>query len=257
MSPAENKTSGHTAATPAQPDNNPAPVSVPLLTKDLETQADTGTSCTPWRCICHLELSFANGDIIRGIAWFIDEKTLVTAGHNLLDPKRGWARTIAIRPGYCPEGMSISQLTYATGSDVHPAWKEGIRRGHLSYNKDIAYIKVADPALGRFLGHLSFRAITDSELLHANLIVGYPVATTPGAMCIDASRTDWFDANFLYYRLKTPPENSGAPVFANFPDGSRHVVGCDLHGAAKYTSNSGVRLSQDIVDFINAAKEYQ
>lgn len=207
----------------------------------------------PWRCICHLDLRFQYGRSGHGTGWLVDGKTIITAGHNLLHPKLGWATGIAVRPGYNQGGTGYGQDFPAIMRDVHSNWRAGVEQGDLSYQHDIGYIRIKDVGLGDYLGYFGIRILTDDELRYGNLIVhsaGYPSAEWPGSMWADASRIRDFDEHYLYYRLDTEEGNSGAPIFATFPDGRRYVVAGHVHGTEDQTSNAGLRITDEIFDAI-------
>lgn len=207
----------------------------------------------PWRCICHLDLRFPFGRSGHGTGWMVDGKTIITAGHNLLHPQLGWATGIAVRPGYNQGGTGYGQVFPAIVRDVHPNWRQGIERGSPAFQHDIGYIRIKDVGLGDSLGYFGMRALTDGELRYGNLIVhsaGYPSAAWPGSMWVDASRIRDFDENYIYYRLDTEEGNSGAPIFATFPDGRRYVVAGHVHGTEDQTSNAGLRITDELFDAI-------
>jgi V8-like Glu-specific endopeptidase len=59
------------------------------------------TSTTPWRCICHLEITYDSGQVGFGTGWFAGERTVVTAGHCLYTrgtPSRQ-AKQVRVIPG--------------------------------------------------------------------------------------------------------------------------------------------------------------
>lgn len=212
---------------------------------------------TPWRSICHLDLVYANGQTAHGTGWFVDETTIITAGHNLFHPTTGWVEGVAIRPGLNLGGTGFNETVYAIKGNVHPTWRASLENNSPSYAHDIAYMKIEEAELGRFLGYFGIRALTDKELSFGNLIVhsaGYPITGSPtGSMWVDATRIGpgSFDQDFIYYRLDTQPGNSGAPIFASFSDGSRYVIACHVHGTLNQSSNAGVRITDEIFDLID------
>jgi len=54
----------------------------------------------PFRCICHLEITYESGRTAHGNGWFEGPDTLITVGHNIINGDiREWARDIRIIPG--------------------------------------------------------------------------------------------------------------------------------------------------------------
>ncbi|MEO0763143.1 MAG: hypothetical protein AAFZ09_15290, partial [Pseudomonadota bacterium] len=45
------------------------------------------TARPPWRCICYLYVKFTDGGELSGTGWFSSSDTVITAGHNLYNPK--------------------------------------------------------------------------------------------------------------------------------------------------------------------------
>jgi glutamyl endopeptidase len=59
------------------------------------------TSTTPWRCVCHLEITYDSGQVGFGTGWFAGPHTVITAGHCLYtrgSPARR-AKQIRVVPG--------------------------------------------------------------------------------------------------------------------------------------------------------------
>lgn len=207
------------------------------------------TTRTPWRSICHLQIQFASGSG-SGTGWFVDNRTIITAGHNLLHPKVGWASGIAVRPGLNRGGAGLDIGAYAVAGNVHPQWEAsaGKSRPH-----DIGYLKLADPSIGNFVGAFGLRVLSDDELTFGDLIVhssGYPSTKPRGTQWVDASRLNGFSDAFVFYRLDTIGGNSGAPIFATFANGQRLVIACHTHGTADRSSNAGLRVTDEIFDMI-------
>jgi V8-like Glu-specific endopeptidase len=209
------------------------------------------TSGVPWRSICHLTIRFA-GATAQGTGWFVSQDTIITAGHNIYDPRFGWAEAVTITPGKNGATVDPYGFLYAVKGDVHPKWIES--KG-ADLTADLAYLKINDPAIGKRLGWFGLRVLTDAEIRESPLIIhsaGYPAVKPRGTQWVDASRIGDFDAQHIYYRLDTWGGNSGAPIFATFSDGQRQVVASHSHGTADRTSNAGVRITDAIFDQIEA-----
>lgn len=208
----------------------------------------------PWRSICHLELVFAHGRNGHGTGWFVDETTIITAAHNVHNPRAGRVTGMGVRPGLNLGGAGLEIGAFGVEADVHPNWVGSIGTPDQQLF-DIAYVKIDDPSIGRFLGAFGLRVLTDHELAHGNLIVhssGYPATKVPGSQWVDASRLSGFSANHVFYRLDTEIGNSGAPIFAAFANGQRQVIACHTHGTKDGGSNAGLRITDEIFDLVES-----
>ncbi|HEX8681755.1 MAG TPA: trypsin-like peptidase domain-containing protein [Ardenticatenaceae bacterium] len=87
------------------------------------------TSGQPWRCVCHLDLEFANGQVGQGTGFLISERTVITAAHVLYDrghserPARGWTSSITVTPGLNGDYQPFGSVTVTSAKNefiIHP-----------------------------------------------------------------------------------------------------------------------------------------
>jgi V8-like Glu-specific endopeptidase len=57
------------------------------------------TTTYPWRAICSLKITAANGKKFIGTGWLVSPRTVITAGHCVyMHDEGGWARSIEVIP---------------------------------------------------------------------------------------------------------------------------------------------------------------
>lgn len=207
------------------------------------------TAQVPFRCICHLEITYEGGQTATGSGWLAGPDTVVTAGHNVLNAEiRQWARDIRIVPGRNGTGSGPFGETFATFADALDGWKNGFDPA-----SDLGVIKMADQSIGLATGWFGFAVFTDDDLRQAPLIqsAGYPAETKAyGTQWYDAGRAGRYSEAFISYRVDTEEGQSGAPVFFSNDEGQRWVVATHVYGRAR--SNLGQRVTEDIFGTISA-----
>lgn len=202
----------------------------------------TNTSVFPWRAICSLEITAADGSRWIGTGWFTSPRTVVTAGHCVFMGSRGgWVRSIRVIPGRSgmvqPYGSVVgSQLRSVRG------WTEQGQRTH-DYG---AIVLPAGLAPGNSVGWFGFTNLSDASLdqLTVNLS-GYPGDKPTGTQWFHSLRIKHVDPSVLTYDIDTAGGQSGAPVW-RLLDGQRHVIGIHTNGAT--SGNSATRITQPVFD---------
>lgn len=208
------------------------------------------TSTLPWRCICHLEISYASGRNAIGTGWLSSADTVITAGHNVFSAAGdGWATGIRVVPG---RDSSIAPFgeTYAARIDALAGWADSNGKAH---DRDVGVIKLADTSMGHRTGWFGYAVFTDRDLLNAPLIhsAGYPGVSKPFA-------TQWFDGGrvtnytqaFIEYRIDTEEGQSGSPIFFCNAERQRWVVATHVYGQPN--GNLGRRVSNEVFNAIAA-----
>lgn len=217
------------------------------LTADSDERAQiTETEAYPWRCVCALTITAADGSRWLGSGWLAGPRTVITAGHCLYMPARGgWVRQIEVVPG-----RNGSQQPYgacvATSFRSVRGWT---RKQHWGYDYG-AIILPVDRAFGNLLGHLGYLNLSDHDLrdLPVN-IAGYPNDKPRGTLWYGAHQFELITARTLEYTVTTLGGESGAPVW-QLKAGQRYVVG--IHTNGDLAGNSAVRLSAPVFANINA-----
>jgi glutamyl endopeptidase len=225
------------------------------------------TSATPWRCICHLEITFDSGQVAFGTGWFAGKNTVITAGHCLYTrgatPRK--ARQVRIIPGrdgtMAPYGYVVAnrfawnKKWETTDKDVDAA----------AYDYGAIFIDddkdsdVSGESFGERIGYFGLRCYPPEEdkLLEMAIVnnAGYPhEATKPyGTMWFNAGRVRIDsgapkDDRFLQYMVDTTGGQSGSPVFLlDSIKNQRYVVA--IHTTGNFI-NHGVRITAEVYDQI-------
>jgi len=220
------------------------------------------TTGTPWRCICHLEITYDSGMVGFGTGWFAGEHTVITAGHCLYTrgtPSRRAAQ-IRVIPGrngtLAPYGYVISKRF-----DWHARWQSEADDGNAApYDYGAIFIDdvLNGAPFGERIGYFGLRNYDESEerLLDMAIVnnAGYPhEATKPyGTMWFNAGRVHIKgadeDKRFLEYMVDTTGGQSGSPVFLfDTVKNQRYVVA--IHTTGNFI-NRGVRVTEEVYDKI-------
>jgi V8-like Glu-specific endopeptidase len=210
----------------------------------------TNNELYPWRCVCSLVITAANGVQRSGTGWLVSPRLVLTAGqHVYLPHEGGWASQIEVIPGRNgtarPFGSAICQdFRSLTG------W---VNNSDPDYNCG-AILLPADQRYGDTLGWFGYTVREDEYLRGLTLnLSGYPA---------DGGRTGQQDTHWFHsgpvkevlekqisYEIDTSEGQSGAPVWEMTGNGERYGVA--IHNETVGTSiNHGVRITQDLSDNI-------
>ena len=201
------------------------------------------TTGLPWRCIAMLTITYEDGSRGTGTAWFLGEKALGTAGHNIRDPQHGRATEILVSPAF--DGTTAPFGTYRViQTYCDPAWLGGTNDASL----DFGVLLLGDGAVGRRLGWFGFAAYSDQQLNRLLLNVsGYPVKRLNRTQHFNGGRIDEVAKKFLRYSFDTVGGMSGAPLFALFGQ-QRVVVG--IHTSGNDRANRARRIDRPLYEIL-------
>jgi glutamyl endopeptidase len=221
------------------------------------------TSTTPWRCICHLEITYDSGQVGFGSGWFAGECTVITAGHCLYTrgmPSRR-ATQIRIIPGR-NSTLAPYGYVFARKFDWHPRWQsetDDIKAAPYDYGAIFLDFNVNGAQFGERIGYFGLRSYDEDEkkLLDMAIVnnAGYPhEAGKPyGTQWFNAGRVHVQDGvindeRFLEYMVDTTGGESGSPVFLfDSTNNQRYVVA--IHTTGNFI-NRGVRVTAEVYDKI-------
>lgn len=225
------------------------------------------TSVTPWRCVCHLEITYDSGQVGFGTGWFAGPHAVITAGHCLYTrgtPARR-ARQVRVIPGrngtLAPYGYVV-----ATKFDWNKNWETAAKDEDAApYDYGVIYIEdqgsINEMSFGERVGYFGFRAYAAEDEKHLDMAIvnnaGYPheAAKPYGTMWFNAGRVDMDagpvkDDRFLQYMVDTTGGQSGSPVFLlDAKVNQRYVVA--IHTTGNFI-NRGVRITAEVFDQISA-----
>ena len=200
------------------------------------------TTAFPFRTICKLEITAADGSQWGCSGALIGPRTVLSNGHCVfMHDHGGWVRQIRVIPGKNgspePYGAAISTFYHSV-----KGWTESE-----SSNYDYAVVVLpANQKLGNAVGWMGLANLSYFSLLGLNVNnSGYPGDKPYG--------TQWWNANNIlavtdrriYYRIDTYGGQSGSPDW-RYKDGQRHIVAVHNTGGSPF--NGGVRIVQPVFD---------
>ncbi len=187
------------------------------------------TRALPWRMVCSLRLRSANGGVFVGTGWFVGPRTVLTAGHCILDRRVGAFVSIDVMPGRSGNLRPFGHLSVtAAEAEVHPDWAEGF-----DPDRDVGVLHLPEP-LGERTGWFAIASPEDA-LLQGYLVnvAGYPaeIADRP-----THGRELWWHKDAvaslsperIFYTTDTSGGQSGGPVFA-YDDAADGPIAVGIH----------------------------
>jgi len=202
------------------------------------------TTTFPWRAICSLKITAADGTNWIGTGWFCGPRLVMTAGHCVhMASNGGWVKQIEVIPGRNgasqPYGSRVSKTFRSTNG-----WVQSQNR-----NYDYAAIYIAGgTALGNTVGYFGYGTRSDSELMSYLVNVsGYPGDKPTGTQWWHSKGVKSVSPFTFVYDIDTMGGQSGAPVWV-LSNNQRIAVGIHTNGAP--TGNSATRIQQQVFNNI-------
>ena len=206
------------------------------------------TSVYPWRTICHLDITAANGSKGGCSGALIGPRTIATAGHCVyMHDKGGWVKQVRVTPGKNGPGSTAATEPYGGVAATQFLSVKGWTQSKSSNYDYGVIILPPDKKLGNTTGWMGLASLSFFSLLGLRVNnSGYPGDKAPYP-------TQWWNANNilaltdrrLYYQIDTYGGQSGSPVW-RFKDNKRHIVGVHNTGGAPF--NGAVRLAKPVFD---------
>ena len=204
------------------------------------------TTRIPWRMICQLIITRADGRKSRCTGWFIGPRTVMTAGHCVYSHSAGgWAKQIEVIPGMDAGSQPYGAQTGYSFRSVK-GWTSGRKVGY-----DYGAIILPNNTLGNRVGWFGFANLSASSL--RNLLVnnaGYPGDKPFGTLWFNAGRITKVTTRRLYYMVDTAGGQSGSPVW-RYRNGKRHAVGVHAYGGCP---NKSTRINSQVFANMKAWK---
>lgn len=199
------------------------------------------TTAIPWRMVCQLIITKADGSKSGCTGWFIGPRTVMTAGHCVYSHSGGgWAKKIEVIPG-----MDAAVKPY--GSQVGTSfrsvkgWTKNKKLTH-----DYGCIILPNETLGRRIGWFGFASLSQKSL--KNLLInnsGYASDKQPSStQWFNAGRITKVESQRLQYMIDTYNGHSGSPVW-RYREGKRHAVGVHAYGGCP---NKATRITRPVFD---------
>ena len=199
-----------------------------------------GTRTFPWRTICKLEITAANGRRFGCTGSMIGPRTVLTNGHCVfLHNNGGWARSIRVIPG---KNGSSEPFGSATSRHFHSV--RGWTRDRSSNYDYGVIILPSNNKLGNRTGWMGLANLSFFSLLGLRInSSGYPGDKPYGTQWWNSNNILAVTARRVYYRIDTYFGQSGSPNW-RYKNGKRHIVA--VHNTGGSVMNGGVRLSKPV-----------
>ncbi|MEO5681149.1 MAG: serine protease [Chitinophagaceae bacterium] len=194
------------------------------------------TTSFPWRAICALKITAADGTRWIGTGWLVSPRTVITAGHVVyMHDHGGWARSIEVIPAMNDAARPYGSCSSSTFRSVN-GWTG-------SKNSDYDYAAIVLPAncrLGDRTGWFGLAVKDDAFLRNAILnLSGYPGDKGGNQQWFMSRKTKSVSARRIVYDIDTMGGQSGSPVWI-LVNGQRYGVG--VHTNGHLSGNSATRI---------------
>ena len=192
----------------------------------------------PWRCICALIITAADGTSWRGTGWVTGRRSIITAGHRVhMSDRGGWVDNIIVIPGadgpWRPFGSA-----FTTDFRSVAGWVEDQNLG-FDYGVIILPEDLSLEPLGRF----GFTAMPPDQLPgRMTNIAGYPSDKPANTLWYHARPVREVIGNRITYLVDTAGGQSGAPVWLS--EGRDRIV-TGIHTVGRPTYNSATLITPD------------
>ena len=208
------------------------------------------TTVYPWRAICSLAITAANGSNWIGTGWLVAPRTVITAGHCVwMHNQGGRVASIRVMPG---RNGSATETPFKSCLATHVRttvkWIDD-RDSDRDYGCVLLPQSFMDYSS---LGTFGYASLSDLENMTVNLS-GYPGDKPTGTQWFHSRKIKNVESRRFSYDIDTAGGQSGAPVW-RFKDNQRHVVGIHTNGSS--TGNSAVRITSAVFDNIKAWKHW-
>ena len=197
----------------------------------------------PWRQICALRIVSQTERTFVGTGWFIAPGVLATAGHCVfLQNEGGWAKSIRVIPAKNGSDQPFGVMTSTRFASVD-GWVVKRQRDF-----DYGVVLLDDPAVGVQLGNFAVNALDTGDLRDTDAqISGYPADRDNATFQYFHARPmiDVTDTR-LIYDIDTFGGQSGSPIWQETDE--HGVVAIGIHTTGNVSSNSGTRISHDVLE---------
>lgn len=210
------------------------------------------TTVYPWSTVVKIEGNF--GEFSMGCTgWMLGPSTVATSAHCIYDHDvHVFGTNVEIIPalntdaensepfGRCKAVIAwIPSLWFSSGNDQYDYGVYGL-----------------NCRVGEQTGNLGYQILADNLLLNTLVnVTGYPAVKGGTTMWYGLGGVSGFSQNFVEYQNDTSLGQSGAPVWEFINDGCENCVTAIHHGGVP-TFNYGVRINQDVFDFLFVMQQW-
>jgi V8-like Glu-specific endopeptidase len=197
----------------------------------------TPTTAAPWNRLCHLSILAANGQRYLGTGFFVNKRTVITAGHCVYPTAAGWARQITVTQARDGTSTPYGSVTSSALRTVR-GWAVNRRREY-----DYGAI-ILPRSYTQRVSSFAFAARSDAELRGRKLnLAGYPGDKPSGTVWYHGRVATGVTPRVITYDIDTAGGQSGSPVWTRSGN-TRTVVGIHTNGAQ--SGNSATRITQAV-----------
>lgn len=215
-----------------------------VIGNDDRVRVDAATGANnPWRQIAALRIRSRTGSLYVGTAWFIGPQVLATAGHCVyMHRQGGWPTAIDVIPGKRGASEPYGRITSTRFGSV-TGW---VLDNDSTYDYGVLFLD--DPAMGERLGNFEVEAMSDAALAdQVASIAGYPADRDQAEHLYYHERPlSSVTESRLEYDIDTFGGQSGSPIWIQ--NAQRGAVAVGIHTTGGYTSNSGTRVSEPVIE---------
>ncbi len=203
------------------------------------------TTAYPWRAICGLKLTAADGTRWIGTGWLVSPRTIITAGHCVfMKNQGGWIRSAEVIPGLNNALRPFGSFVGTSLRSVKGWTQDGKRE--FDYG---AIILPPSSRPGDKTGYFGYAVRDDSYLGASTLnLSGYPGDKNNGnEQWFMSMRPKSLSSRVITYNIDTMGGQSGAPVWVKVGT-QRYCVG--IHTNGHLSGNSATRIVKPVFDNI-------
>ncbi len=207
------------------------------------------TRPTPWRWICELAITAADGNKFRGTGWFVSPRAVITAGHCVYKHEHGgFVKRVTVSPGWQGDFQPYEAIE-CDHVDCSQAWHSTGKQADYG----VVFLpegQPMDPAFGNFgYAHLDSKDLANLSVS----LAGYPGDKRPdGSLWYHERPIKRVSNDVLFHEIDTFKGQSGAPLWRVKENGARQVVG--IHVAGETGENRATRINHEVFEEIKAWK---
>lgn len=192
----------------------------------------------PWPSVAYITVERSGGGAVRGTAFYVAPRLLVTAAHCLED-EAGKATKVNVFPGLRADGSTVlpssSAMAYRTPQGWFNNWG-----AHLDYG-----LILVPPAAAHPGAHFTLTVLADQQLWGLPTILGgYPSINNSKRLMAAGGRLGPPTATVLPHVIDSENGQSGGPTFT-LSGGVAHAVGIHTTGTVEF--NWALRITPTVL----------